>query len=351
MATMYDVALKAGVSQTTVSFVFNGKGAGQNIPEATRLRVLETAREIGYRRNELARAAITGKNRVLGFLVHKPENEAAARILGGALDEAEEAGHFIKVLRLRDQEKLDRETIERCFELRLAGVMVLYLSNPMLEILHGALAKEQIPVAIADSSQPQNWGLRVDTDNVQSMTLAVEHLKSLGHQKIALLTSRAYRMSGKLESAFGVSREAGFRAAMTACDLPVREEFVIDCRSERPRMETAARALLSGSNRPTAIIGVTDSEAMVAMSEAIKKGLQVPEDVSFLGYGGLPMGQFAPTPLSAVRQPFENIGRVAVRRLLERIQSKQDGHWSDEPLQELLPSTFTRRESTAPARI
>lgn len=147
MPTMSDVARHAGVSATTVSFVLNGKEANFAIPEITRDRVLSAARAIGYRRNELAHAAITGKNRVLGFLVHKPENESAARILSGALAQDEEAGYTIKVLRLADKETLDRATIERCFELRLAGVMVLYRSDGLLEILHAEMSKGQVPVA------------------------------------------------------------------------------------------------------------------------------------------------------------------------------------------------------------
>src|SRR4051812_23811338 len=114
MKTMRDVAQRAGVSSTTVSLVLNGRQpGGGSIPAETQQRVLEAARELGYRRNALAQAVISGHNRALGFLAGGIEYEFIARVLGGALEEAGSADYAVQLLRLQSN-SLDRQAIERC---------------------------------------------------------------------------------------------------------------------------------------------------------------------------------------------------------------------------------------------
>lgn len=347
MISMNEVANKAGVSRATVSYVLNGRAEELRIPLATRERVLEVANTHGYKRNELVRAAMSSQSKVLGFVLLYSDGESAARILRGTIEEAQSRGYSVKVIQLQEENGLDREAVEKCLELRLAGLMVLYLSDEMLEYLHTEMTRFQIPVAIVDSSQPKNWGLRVDTDDNQGMRLAVEHLFELGHRKIALISSRLPVRGGTI--GFGAAREAAFRAAMKEFGLRVPKDFVPDAHSNRAKMGEAARALLSRPNRPTAIIGVTDAEAVVGMGEALRLGLETPRDVSFVGYGGLPFCLFAPTPLTAIEQPFVQIGRIGAHHLLNRIEGKQGGRFDDSPRQELLASRLVKFQSTGPA--
>lgn len=348
MISMNEVANKAGVSRATVSYVLNGRAAERGIPLATRDRILGVANEHGYKRNELVRAAMSGQNKVLGFVLPNPEGESAARILGGAITQAQSQGYSVKMIQTADNQAVDQATVEKCLELRLAGLMVLYLGDAMLEYLHAEMTRFQIPVAIVDSSQPRPWGLRVDTDDAHGMRLAVAHLFELGHRKIALISSR--RPVTGSSAGFGAAREIAFRAAMQEFGLDVAAGFVPDAHSNREKMGQAARALLARPDRPSAIIGVTDAEAVVGMGEALRLGLEIPRDVSFVGYGGLPYGLFAPTPLTAVEQPFSQIGQVGARHLLQRIEGKQGGHFDDAPHQELLRSRLVEMKSTAPPK-
>lgn len=146
---MRDIAEKAGVSRPTVSYVLNERREGVFVGEETRRRVLEAARELGYRRNELARAMVTGRNRMLGFLAALPEAEATARMMAGALDEADAHNYTLKVLRLSGR-TLEDAVIERCVELRLAGVLAIYLDAESLERLHIEMSRHCIPVAVLE---------------------------------------------------------------------------------------------------------------------------------------------------------------------------------------------------------
>lgn len=337
MITISDIALRAGVSRTTVSYVLNQRESGVRISEETRRRVLQTASVMGYRRNALAHAVTTGKNPVLGFLACAPEAELVARLLAGALDEAEEQGYFIKVLRLRHN-TVNAEVIERCAELRLAGVIVLYLDQSQLDYLHGEMANYQIPVAVLDDSFAQSQGVRVISDDVQGCRLAVQHLKALGHRKIAFI-------SGATSSGCALLREEGYRLAMKKARLPVPEDYLVRGEWNVQATEQATLKLLASAHgAPSAIICAGDEWAMIAMRTARRQGLRIPQDLSVIGFGDLKTSQFWEPPLTTIAQPFEEMGRLAVKRLLERIQA---AGFDRAPHEDSLPTQLIVRESTA----
>ena len=330
MVTTSDVARRAGVSRPTVSLVLGGARGNVRIPEVTRARVLAAASELGYRRNEIARALISGHNRMLGFLVERADAEATARMLAGALDEADAGDYSLKVLRLAQSRVVDRATIERCVELRLAGVMAIYLDDSSLEELHGELSRHRMPIAVLERGAPA-WGLGIVTDDAQAMGLAIDHLRRLGHRKIGFLT---------FEFAEFEARNAAFRGALGA-----NGAVAVSSSVERAAMEAAARALLELPQPPTAIIGATEPLAMAVLRVAWNRGVRVPENLSVVSYGDLAMAQHAHSPLSAVALPFWEIGRVAVRQLIQTL----DDAAATAPTTQHLPATFVARDSTARA--
>ena len=350
MVTMRDIASSVGVSRSTVSLVLNERHGALGIAEETRQRVLKTATDMGYRRNALMSAVITGRNPVLGFLVNRPEYEAPARILAGALEEAERQNYFIQVLPLHNFDELDRRVVERCLELRLAGVIVLYLNDQTLDYLHGELAPHRIPVAVADSSVSQNWGVRADTDDEQAMLLAVRHLKGLGHRRIALITARTLPDGSTFPNHMTAPREAGFRGALRKLRLPLREDYIVDGHFSSDATAEATQNLLQLSEPPTAIIGVRDMEAAHAINAAFRLGIKVPEQLSVMGYGNLEIAGHCIVPLTCVEQPFRELGRIAVRRLIARLQPDTTKLWLDKPQVELLPAQLIERDSTGPVK-
>jgi LacI family transcriptional regulator len=125
---MHDIAVRAGVSRTTVSFVLNGQALENRIPDETISRILELASEMGYRRNELARATKMGRSRVLCFLCETPYLDAdyKTRVLSGVLEEASNQGYAVKVQYVPSSDTtVYRETLERCIGWRLAGLIAL----------------------------------------------------------------------------------------------------------------------------------------------------------------------------------------------------------------------------------
>jgi LacI family transcriptional regulator len=155
---MLDIAEKAGVSRTTVSFVLNGQAVDNRIPEDTRKRILEIASDLGYRRNELARATKMGQSRVLCFLAEAPHLDAdfKTRVLAGVLEEASNSGYAVKVQYLpAGGHKVYRETIERCIGWRLAGIIAVNLDNEeVIGELYQEMAHYRIAVAVVKDVPP-----------------------------------------------------------------------------------------------------------------------------------------------------------------------------------------------------
>lgn len=339
MVTMTHIAEKVGVSRATVSLILNGHESTIRFSEDTRRRVLEVAQQEGFRRNELLRSAVSGKNRMIGFLVQSPRSEFVARILDGALAAAEEPGYTIKIMRLPGKQ-FDHAVTERCIELRLAGVIALHLPLSSLEQLHHELELHRIPLAVLDTHVPLNWGICLESDDAQAMCLAVDHLMKLGHKNIALV-------SGIPGQAMSLQRDGAFQAAIKKHKLGSGR--IIYGHLDAARTVEATRELLQGPAAPTAIIGITDAVALGVYRAARLAKLDVPVDLSVMGYGGMSLTESVDPPLTTVAQPFKQIGEAAVERLLERVHAGK-GTFDDTPHQTLLPARLIERESTAAAK-
>lgn len=340
MLTMRDVAERAGVSRATVSVVLGGRSDAVGINADTRRRVFQSAEELGYRRNELVRAVVSGHNRMLGFLVWQPEYEAVARMLGGALEEAEAQDYTIKVLRLRDNE-IDQRTIARCLELRLAGVIVVKMPRQPLDFLHQEMSRRHVPVTTLGSSFAQSWGARVTANDEQGCHLLIEHLHGLGHRRIAFI-------GGNPSEPAGARREAGFRQAMREFGLRTPKSFILESHWHFDDAARCTQQLLEISPLPpTAIVCASDETAMIACRRVRLSGRRVPEDVSVTGFTDLRSARLFDPPLTTVALPFAQLGRAAVRHTLARVQ--QAGEFRDDPVEEILLPELQVRASTSVA--
>lgn len=337
MITMQDIATRAGVAQSTVSYILNQRHAEMGISATTCERVQQAASELGYRPNRIARAMVTGKNHVLGLVVRYPEYEQVGYMLWGALQEADEAGYSLKVLQCR--ESVDVACIESCVELRLAGVISLHVAPEMLARFNDEAARYSIPFVALDSSFSQSAGARVISDDDKGIAEAVRYLHELGHRRMALITvgndgAAMLRQQGFCQTIQSLERDAPIRIA------DVKGYWNDD------EVEAATRALLENeADRPTAILCVGDAMALVAMRTAKRMGLKIPGDLSVMGYSDLAMAKRADPPLSTVAQPFREMGRAAVRCLLQtRLATDGEGAI----IEERLATQLVVRESTGP---
>ena len=314
------------------------------IRPSTTERVRRVAIELGYRRNALARAIVTGRNPVIGFLVQDPAYEPWARLLTGALAEAEEQAYFIKVMHLRTPAE-DSNAIERCLDARLAGIIGVAIPDQRVVALHDNTSRYGVPLAVLDGGFQLEWGLRVVSDDRQGSRLAIDHLVSLGHSRIALL-------SGNPADAVCARRELGYLEAMSHNGLEIPEGYLLQGYWSAAYVEKLVEALLTHpGGRPTAILCSSDETAMVAMRFCRRLGVEVPGQMSVIGFSNLVTSQYCDPALTTVAPPFESMGRSIVRQLIGRISesAQSNGDFDDSVKEESLETQLITRDSTAPA--
>jgi len=343
IVTMSDVAKQAGVSQSTASFVLNDRQVDMRISEGTRQRVLGAAQELGYQRNELARAVGSGKNFVLGFAKEDHIGELEWRILDGVLKTATDAGYLLKVLSHDRTDEGYRTLARHCVQHRLAGLITRsHITADGTEVLRMDLKAAGVPIVLVDDILDLPETTCVASDDKLGCRLAVEHLTGLGHRDIAILAGDSIHP----QSIFRTNWYLNF---LGDHGISVRPEWIQVCNWDIVRVEAQTRALFKGSGGgPTAIICGGDVLAAGVLRVLYELGLRVPQDVSVIGYSDFTFSKLLCPPLTTIAQPYEEIGSAATQRMLGLLQNK--GRIDSNPWQMLLPTKLVVRGSTGPVR-
>ena len=337
------IAAAAGCSPRAVAAVL-GSGSGTvRVGEATRQRVLQAADELGYRRNELARAMATGQSRVLGVLTSVGNAEPIMRIMEGALDEAAAQGYVTKILRLPYQATAEQvhEVVQLCTTWRLDGVIAVGLKESVIGSLDQEIQNNPRPAAYIESFPEESAPIRVGSDDAGGIRAALTHLAELGHRRIAFL-------GGRPDSRLSLARAQHFETILQELDLPVDKDLILHSDWGNARIiEATAQQLLNTVPRPTAIFCMSDAAAMVTMRLAWQIGFTLPGQLSVIGYSNSSLAAYAYPALTTVAQPFSEIGHIAVQRLLERIEGEKKGVIVA-PTYDAPPQKLIVRASTAP---
>jgi LacI family transcriptional regulator len=333
-ATMLDVGERAGVSQATVSLVLNG-APNARISKATRRRVLAAAEELGYAHGR-AHPAPEGRQRVIGLFIDEVSTTPfAAPFIEGARDEA--AAHDITVATFctRADPALERAALDVLASQKTVGVLYCSLVTRLVSVPE--MFAEMPLVLLNCFERKLRYPSVVPGDLVGGYT-ATAALLAAGHRRIAHLGGEKV-----LEAA--IDREAGFRRAMAEWAVPVDETLVSSAggwslRGSRER----ALALLGRPDRPTAIFCYNDRMAIGCYDAARALGLNIPRDLSIVGFDDDDLSDYLDPRLSTMVLPHDEMARWAVGQLLD--DSAVD---ADERLQKIkIECDFVARDSIAP---
>jgi DNA-binding LacI/PurR family transcriptional regulator len=326
--TIYDVAQRAKVSKSLVSLVMRGS---QNVSEERRVAVLRAASELGYRPNEHARALAQGRTRTVGVLISNLRNPFFAEVIEG-LQEELGASRYRTLLGTgaRDARR-ELGATEAMLERGVEGMVLLSPEIPAEEM--ASLARKSPTVTVGRDMRESSLDCVVN-DDFSGAEMVVEHLAGLGHERIAHVSGGS--------GAGAAARRKGYEQAMRRLGLDSRVVYG-EYTDEGGYWGT--RKLLGAEPRPTAIFAANDFAAMgtfVAIDEA---GLSVPEDVSVVGYDNTYLAELALVSLTSVDQPRRDMGVLAARLLLERVESGRT-----EPRREVLEPRLIHRSTSAPPR-
>lgn len=314
--TTKEVGELAGVSRTTVSFVLNNV-PGMRISDETRQRVFDAARQLDYHPDATARRMVTGRTNVIGFVLRQSPDQIFAdqflpQVLSGLSQVSIEQGYHILI------EPVPPEHASNAYTrlIRERHVDGIILSGPRFddEDLLDSYARGE-PIVLM--GQLPHTGLPyVDVDNVGGAALATQHLISLEHQRIALITNAdpVYTASA--------DRLAGYRQALETAGLAYAPSLVQYGDFTPHSGAVAMTKLLQLSPRPTAVFVASDTVALGALQAIRDAGLRVPDDIALAGFDDVPLAEFFDPPLTTVRLPAYDLGRGAADLLIRTINQE-----------------------------
>jgi LacI family transcriptional regulator len=309
--TAQKVAERAGVSQTTVSFVLNDIKSA-NISEATRNRVSRVARELGYVPRAAARSLAKGRSDNLGFVLLKPHQQVfydsyVPNLTAGISRVAQK--HGLRIMLEMVEDIGDFETIRT---LLLSGeVAGIILSGPVWDIpeeISALVADGQNIVSLDQLSDPSVHSVRID--HPAGIQLAVAHLVNLQYRRIACI---AYAPSNPHVE----QRLAAYRSTLESAGIPYDEALVRYGNFDPESGYAAMQSLLK--EKPAAIFGMNDMMAIGAMAAIREAGLRIPDDIAVVGYDDVRVSRFACPSLTTVRAPEVELGQRAGEMLIELI--------------------------------
>ncbi|MBI3360383.1 MAG: LacI family DNA-binding transcriptional regulator [Chloroflexi bacterium] len=311
--TARDVARRAGVSATTVSFVLNNV-EGMRISEETRARVLEAAKALDYHPDSIARRMVTGQTQNIAYVIRQNPEQAFAdafmpQVLHGLAQGAATQDFHVLFEPIGPEDSRGFAWLMR--ERHVDGMVISGPRTDDPDLLE--LLKRNFPVVL----QGQLPGAQipfVDVDNQQGARVATQHLISLGHRRIGTITNAGLNYTA------AAARLAGYREALTAADIPV-EENLIRYGNFTPQSGEAAIADLL-KEKPTAIFVASDVVALGTLNRLQALGMRVPDDVALVGFDDIPLARYLDPPLTTMRLPAFGLGWGAaelITRFINRV--------------------------------
>jgi len=310
MATQQDVARRARVSYMTVSRVVNNR---PNVSQKTRERVLKAIRELSYHPNAAARALSAGQTKNIG-MIFPPEEYILARPyfteLSVKLEQNLSSRGYHLFLGSIKKDSGDPELHRLIAERKVDGLIIFAPSvdDPNVRLL----AAENVAfVAVHGRSRGAQYSY-VDTDNTAGMKLILDHVTGLGHRRIAFVC-------GRLQEINAQERLVTYRKFLTSRGIGYDEQMVFHGDWSLESGYDAFIALHGKDQRPTAIVFSNDQMALGGIKAAHDQGVSLPREVSITGYDDIQYASFSLPSLTTIRQPTNDIARIAVDLILERI--------------------------------
>lgn len=322
---MEDVARAAGVSRALVSLVMR---EAPNVSDERRRAVLDAAAELGYRPNVLARNLASRRTTTLGVMINDLHNPFFAETVDGIQERADLAGYQLLLATGGNTKSGERGAIETFLRFRVDG---LILAGPRLSKSKITSAATTTPTVLVGRTLRSNAVDTVNNDEAVGSALAVGHLVELGHTQIAHIDGGT--------GAGSKERREGYEAAVRNRGLSPRVvsgDFTEQCGV------LGADTLLDSDDPPTAVFAANDLVAAGALSRIEARGLRVPGDVSVVGYDNSAIAAMHHMSLTTVDQPREEMGRIAVELLLERLNDERTT-----PVRHVVTPTLVARTSSA----
>ncbi|MEY9489954.1 LacI family transcriptional regulator [Streptomyces calvus] len=330
--TITEIARRAGVSVPTVSRVVNGRS---DVSPGTRARVEDLLRRHGYRKRPTtppSRAAL------LDLVFNDLDSPWAVEIIRGVEEAAHAAGVGAVVSAIHGRSGDAREWMRNLRARASAGVVLV--TSTLEPVLLEELRILGVPLVLVDpAGSPALDVPTIGAANWSGGMAATAHLLSLGHRRIGMIAGPPRLLCSR-------ARLDGYRAALENAGVPADDSLVVPGDFRPESGFAGCNALLDLPDPPTAVFAAGDRMALGAIEALRGRGLRVPDQISVVGFDDLPEVRWSAPPLTTVRQPLADMGRLAARTVLRLTRGEQP----DSPRVELGTELVVRASTAAPAR-
>lgn len=324
--TIKSVALKAGVSTATVSYVINNTGS---VSEETRKHVLQVMRECNYIPNRIARSLRVNRTNTIGVIAEDVTVFHVPWIINGINEYAEKHGYHILLNNLRmverignrfdefpQYQKLINEEIDTMASAKVDGIIYLAMHDRKIE---GLFENAEFPVVYTYCYTGEEKDLSVTYENQSVACDATNYLIGLGHKRIAVI-------SGPINSMPSHKRMLGFQTALMEAGLEMRQEYIKIGDWHYDFGYEMCLELLGLPEPPTAIFAMNDVMALGALAAANERGVRVPNELSVLGFDDIESSQYSYPKLTTISLPLRDMGYAAAEDIDRVIQGEPIEH-------------------------
>lgn len=307
--TLKELSAILELSQSTVSRIVNGAAETHRIAKKTQERVLSAAKQYGYSANSVAKSLRLKRTSTIGVMVPEISEGYASTVLAGIEDELLKDGYFYFVVSHRHRKELLENYPRMMLARSVEGIVTI--DSPLEEDL-------PIPVVAVSGHKRRPGVINIELDHEKAAHLALSHLKSLGHEKIAFIKGQAFSSDTEL-------RWQAIVDGAKALGIAVDPRLVVQLQGPEPGPGPGlevTRQLLQTGQPFTSIVAFNDVSAIGAIMALRDNGLRVPKDVSVLGFDDVLIAATNNPPLTTIHQPLRAMGQVAATTLMGLIRDE-----------------------------
>jgi DNA-binding LacI/PurR family transcriptional regulator len=328
LVTMRDIARATGFSPATVSIVLNNAPLARYIASATKKKIEETAKRLGYRPNAMARFLRSKRSQSIGVMLTDVTDPFCTPILRGI----ENALYPLAYLPIFADAHNQRERFERYLEMLLERHVdgLIVVANWLLVDIHvlADLNKAEVPTVTIGWEIPGNRVSFAMVDNEAGGRMALEHLYQLGHRRIAIILGPK-RLIDSAPRWRGIQKFAQSVKLEIDSSMVTRLPDVFDANASFEQGYRLTEELLQKKKKFTALLAFDDLTALGAIRALTKAGISVPEQCSVIGFDDVAISALSVPSLTTVRQPLEIMGSAAVNIVMEAIKAGHENRdWS-----------------------
>lgn len=308
--TIYDIAKALGVSTATVSRALKDNPA---VSKATRKKIFQTAKKMGYRPNNFASSLRSQKTHTIGIIIHELNSNFIISVLTGIEKVTAEAGYDLIIAHSSETAKKEIANAHNLFYKRVDG-LIASLAYDTEDLSHfEPFVQKGIPVVFFDRVEDSSTGVKVVIDNVKAGYIATEHLIRQGSRDIVHIT-------GNTKRNVYADRLNGYRQALSDNGIPYREDRVIINDLSGGSAIAAARQILRMKPRPDGLFVTNDFCASVCMQVFKEEGISIPGDIAVVGFNNDIISTIVEPRLTTIDYPGREIGEVVALHLIDLLK-------------------------------